>query len=281
MPRRGSLQGIASAAALGFGLSLGVACAGAAAGAEYPDWQAQWRNASGGHFNSAKPRMRQEAPLTAEYQAIYDAGVANAAAGGQGNDPMWRCIPPGMPRAMIVYEGMEIAITPSMTYIAIEVLNQLRRIHTDGHDWPAEIDPSYAGYSIGKWVDEKGEGKYDALLVETRGLKGPRVFDSTGIPLHQDNQTVVKERIYSDKSDPNVLHDDITTIDHALTRPWTVTRSYQRVRDPVWTEQICSENNHHILIGKENYYVSEDGYLMPVRKNQPPPDLRYFNLPQK
>jgi alkylhydroperoxidase family enzyme len=99
MPRRGSLQGIASAAALGFGLSLGVACAGAAAGAEYPDWQAQWRNASGGHFNSAKPRMRQEAPLTAEYQAIYDAGVANAAAGGQGNDPMWRCIPPGMPRA--------------------------------------------------------------------------------------------------------------------------------------------------------------------------------------
>ena len=87
---------------------------------------------------------------------------------------------------------------------------------------------------------------------------------------------MVKERIYSDRSDPNVLHDDITTIDHALTRPWTVTRSYQRVHDPVWTEQICSENNHHILIGKENYYVSEDGYLLPVRKDQPPPDLKIF-----
>jgi hypothetical protein len=72
---------------------------------KYPDWLAQWKNASGGHFNPAKPRMRQEAPLTAEYQAIYEAGVANAAAGGQGSDPMWRCIPPGMPRAMIVYEG--------------------------------------------------------------------------------------------------------------------------------------------------------------------------------
>jgi hypothetical protein len=78
-----------------------------------------------------------------------------------------------------------------------------------------------------------------------------------------------------------VLHDDITTIDHALTRPWTVTRSYQRVHDPVWTEQICSEDNHHVLIGKENYYVSEDGYLLPVRKDQPPPDLKYFNLPPR
>jgi hypothetical protein len=277
MRRRGPLHAVALAAAL----SVALAGARAADEMKYPDWVAQWKNASGGHFNPAKPRMKQEAPLTAEYQAIYEAGVANAAAGGQGNDPMWRCIPPGMPRTMIVYEGMEIAITPKMTYIAIEVLNQLRRIHTDGRDWPADMDASYAGYSIGKWVDEDGDGTYDALLVETRALKGPRVFDSTGIPLHKDNQTVVKEKIYADKAEPDVLHDDITTLDHALTRPWTVTRSYRRVHDPVWTEQICSEDNHHVLIGKENYYVSEDGYLLPVRKNQPPPDLKYFNQPQK
>jgi len=276
MGGRGSVGSVVVAVALG----LMAAGAQAADASKYPDWMAQWQNKSGGHFDSSRPRMKQEAPLTPEYQAIYQAGVADVDAGGQGNDPMWRCIPPGMPRAMIVYEGMEIAITPNMTYVMIEVLNQLRRIHTDGRDWPAEIDPSYAGYSIGTWVDEDHDGKYDALLVETRGLKGPRVFDSTGIPLHKDNQTVVKERIYGDK-DPDILHDDITTIDHALTQPWTVTRSYTRVHDPVWTEQICSEDNHHILIGKENYYVSEDGYLLPVRKDQPPPDLRYFNLPPR
>jgi hypothetical protein len=173
MPRRGWLQGIASAAALSCSLSSGVAAA-AADDAKYPDWQAQWKNASGGHFNAAKPRMRQEAPLTPEYQAIYEAGVANAAAGGQGNDPMWRCIPPGMPRAMIVYEGMEIAITPSMTYIAIEVLNQLRRIHTDGRDFPPDMDPYYAGYSVGKWVDEDGEGRYDALVERSARLRFDR-----------------------------------------------------------------------------------------------------------
>ena len=38
------------------------------------------------------------------------------------------------------------------------------------------------------------------LESETRHLKGPRVFDSSGIPLHEDDQTVVKERIYLDKA---------------------------------------------------------------------------------
>ena len=39
-------------------------------------------------------------------------------------------------------------------------------------------------------------------------MKGPRVFDATGIPLHSDNETIVQERIYIDKANPNLLHDD-------------------------------------------------------------------------
>ena len=53
-------------------------------------------------------------------------------------------------------------------------------------------------------------------------MKGPRVMDSTGLPLHKDNQTIVKERMYLDEKSPNILYDEITTIDHAFTRPWTV-----------------------------------------------------------
>ena len=60
-------------------------------------------------------------------------------------------------------------------------------------------------------------------------MKGPRVYDASGIPLHADNETVIKERIYLDKADPNLLHDDITTIDHALTRPWVVNKTYRRM----------------------------------------------------
>jgi hypothetical protein len=93
--------------------------------------------------------------------------------------------------------------------------------------------PLGAGYSIGHWVDEAGEGRFNLLEIETRYMKGPRTFDVSGLPLHEDNQTVVKERIFLDKAKPDLLHDEITTIDHALTHPWTVTKSYRRERNPV------------------------------------------------
>jgi hypothetical protein len=31
-----------------------------------------------------------------------------------------------------------------------------------------------------------------------------------------------------------------------------------------------------VVIGPENYYLSWDGFLMPAKKDQLPPDLRYF-----
>ena len=112
-----------------------------------------------------------------------------------------------------------------------------------------------------------GDGRYDVLEIETRGFKGPRTYDGTGIPLHSDNQSVIKERLYLDAKDPNIAHDEITTFDHALTRPWTVVKNYFRNPDPRpnWTEEDCGENNH-VLIGHEDYMLSADGLLMPQHK---------------
>jgi hypothetical protein len=87
--------------------------------------------------------------------------------------------------------------------------------------------------------------------------------------------------MFLDKADPDVLRDEITTIDHALTRPWTITRSYRRQRNPVWVEHICVESNQYVFIGKETYFVGGDGHLMPTKKDQVPPDLRYFNQSRK
>jgi hypothetical protein len=174
---------------------------------------------------------------------------------------------------------MEIVLTAETTYILIDHIHDNRRIYTDGRDWPENIEPSFEGYSIGKWIDEDGDGKFDVLEVETRHFKGPRALETTGLPLHRDNQTVVKERIYFDKAEPGILHDEITVIDHAFTRPWTVLKSYRRVGGarPVWREAVCTENNNHVEIGKQNYMLSAEGLLMPTRKDQPAPDLRYFN----
>jgi hypothetical protein len=251
--------------------------------AKYPDWNGQWiKSDRGNAWDPTKPGGRaQQAPLTPAYQAIYEANLADQAVGGQGTDPLFRCVPPGMPRQMTAVFPMEIMIMPSTTYMAFEQGNVLRRIYTDGRPWPQEREPSFAGYSIGKWVDENGDGRYDALEVETRGMKGPRAYEPSGIPLHSDNQTVIKERFYPDKASRDIMHLDITTIDNALTRPWTVTKNFRRSTDTIWYENICTEGNNHVVIAKENYFLSADGLLMPAKKDQPPPDLRYFNQSRK
>ena len=257
----------------------------------YPDLRGQWTRAvvpgtaDEPRFDPSKPPGRgQQPPLTAEYQAIFDANLRERDAGVPGTWPGPTCLPPGMPAQMTAYRPLEFVVLPNVTYIRIDYIrDSRRRIFTDGRDWPKEIEPTYQGYSIGKWIDEDGDGSYDVLHVETRGpFKGPRIYDGTGLPLHHDNQSVLKERIHLDKADPNVLHDEFTVIDHALTRPWTVDKRYSRGTDrqPVWPEFVCGEGNLHIRVGNEDYFVSGDGLLMPAKEDQSAPDLRYFKKAQ-
>jgi hypothetical protein len=210
--------------------------------------------------------------------------MADQAKGGLGNYPPALCFPGGMPR-MMYFGAQEYIITPEVTYILVGGgVDQHRRIFTDGRDWPADIEPTYQGYSIGRWINEDGDGRYSVLEAETRGpFKGPRAFDASGLPLHSDNQSIFKERFHLDKADPGILHDEVTVIDHALTRPWSVDRRYTHNPDlrGQWPEVFCVESNVNVVIGKENYVRSADGYLMPTKKDQAPPDLRYFKQPQK
>ena len=264
--------------AFAIGLNLAASTAIAFDESKYPEWRGQWQKVGGVQWDPSKKIGRDEAPpLKPQYQALFEASLADQASGGQGNDPTFTCIPPGMPRAMTVVFPMEIIIMPDTTYIIIEYDNQVRRIYTDGRAWPTDAEPAFAGYSIGHWTDVDADGRFNTLEVETRGMKGPRSFDASGIPLHEDNQTVVRERIYLDRNDKNLLHDEVTTIDNALTHPWTVLKTYRRVLNPVWFDYNCPEGNHHVRIGSENYYVSEDGALWPSKKGQKPPELKYFD----
>jgi len=146
----------------------------------YPDWKGQWRRAESGapRYDPSRPMLDQQAPLTDEYKAIYAASRADQAKGGQGGDPTYTCLAPGMPRIMNVYGPMEIVITPETTYLLIQHIHDSRRIFTDGRTFPEEAEPSFAGYSIGTWIDTDGDGRYDLLEVETRHLRGPRSFDA-------------------------------------------------------------------------------------------------------
>jgi hypothetical protein len=270
-------------------LAMGLTVAEVAAfdEAKYPDWNGQWsrlrtlrdRVSPNPSFDPNKFQgLAQEAPLTPEYQAILEASLADQAAGGSGLDRDYICFAAGMPRMMNVYSTMEIIVRPEVTHILMGFLNETRRIFTDGRGWSENLEPSIAGHSVGHWIDTDGAGRFDLLAVETRGFKGLRTLDSTAIPLHRDNQTIVKERFFSDKADRDILHDEITVIDHAFTRPWTVMKDYRRSSEaqPAWRDSACLEENQHVRIGNDSYMLSADGLLMPAKKDQPPPDLRYF-----
>ena len=259
-------------------LVLMIGTAAAFEDSKYPDWSGQWRRPSGvgTQWDQTKPAgLAQKAPLTPEYQARLEASIADQARGGQGDDARVSCITAGMPRIMTGTRPFELVVLPEVTYVYGEG-NMPRRIYTDGRSFPADEEPTYMGYSIGKWIDADGDGKYDVLEAETRNFKGPRTYEFSGILLHDDNASVVKERFFLDKANADLLHIEITSIDHALTRPWTVLKSFRREPKVLWAEYDCAESNNHVVVGKEYYFLSGDGYLMPTRKDQPPPDPRYF-----
>jgi hypothetical protein len=247
----------------------------------YPNWRGPWQQL-GSHSAwdpSKPPGAAQQAPLTPEYRAIHEATLKGEAEGGLEADPTKRCVPAGFPRVMMAALPMEIVITPNATYFMLEEFNTLRRVYTDGRKFPDDFELSYTGYSIGRWQATDRDGKYDTLLIETRGIKGPHTYDASGIPFHKDSEAVVTEKLYADRANPNILHDEITTVDHALTGPWTVTRSYSRAGQQTlldWSEYLCIEDTGRVQIGDQIYKLGPDGLLMPIRKGQKRPDLKYF-----
>jgi hypothetical protein len=243
---------------------------------KYSAWEGIWgRGSPPASWDPTKPPgPGQQAPLTPEYQAVYEANLAKAKA-GVAFDPKYTCGPVGMPRVMAL-GTMEFIVKPTVVYMLLESTSPLRRIYTDGRAWPSDPDRSYVGYSIGKWLDTDTDGAHGTLEIETRALKGLRLVDNSGIPLATDGETIVKERLFLDKADPDIMHNEITTIDHAFTHPWVVSRFYKRVRDGRPQEDNCAEENRLVVIGGRTYFTDADGYLMPIQKDEPAPDPQLF-----
>src|SRR3979490_1194957 len=97
---KGAIGALAGTAAV----LLTLAGAAAFDESKYPDWSGTWRRAPGAGIggDETKPRGRaQQPPLTAEYQAIWEASMTDQAAGGQGGDTRVTCASNGMPRMAI------------------------------------------------------------------------------------------------------------------------------------------------------------------------------------
>jgi hypothetical protein len=236
----------------------------------YPEWKGQWARVGSLDWPPEGYRKAGAPPLTAEYEAVWKRNEALREQGLPAGDPTAKCLLPGMPRMMKMDLPMEVIVTPRITYVYGAWDSQFRRIFTDGRAWPEELLDTFNGYSIGEWHDENGDGVYDMLSVETRALRGPRVFDARAVPFHDNNKTVVREEIRL--VDSRTLEDKITTIDGALTRPWTIAQRYIRKTDRiVWKEHLCVEGKWYLTLG-DDWYIFDPATetLAPARKGQPP-----------
>jgi hypothetical protein len=102
------------------------------------------------------------------------------------DDPILRCVSDGLIRMSHGPFHIEIVEREGRIIVLHEDLHEVRRIYTDGRDFPEGIEDAWLamGYSIGHW-----EGS--SLVIETRGLK-PSVWDASGMPISP--AAVVTER---------------------------------------------------------------------------------------
>src|SRR5688572_565917 len=161
--------------------------------------------------------------LTPEYLAKWNVLAKSRISGSYEYDNIANCLPPGVPAMMSAAYGMEIMQDEQKITIFSEHQDALRRIFLDGRKPSAQVlaDPTYAGYSTGRW-----EG--DTLIVDTVALTTKSYID--GSSPHSDKMTV-QERLRF--VEPGVLENQITVTDpEALTEPWRVVRRYRKASYP-------------------------------------------------
>lgn len=229
-------------AAIGYALLL-AGTAGCVSAGPLPDWSGTWRvKGSMATIDSDTGRMfvpgtRDHAPLKPQYEQKYTHDLVRAQRQG---DPRARevltdtntlhCFA-GMPRLIATPFDYEFVVSPQETWILID--KAVRRIFTDGREWPAADArwPLMLGRSRGHW-----EG--DTLVIETVDMRNDMWADTT--PLMLSDKARVLERIRM--IDRATIRNDVTISDPVkFLADWHFTRVYVRDGTPEWPDdpELC------------------------------------------
>jgi hypothetical protein len=146
------------------------------------------------------------------------------------------CLPQGVPKIDAAPVPFKIIETPGLVIVLYEAFNLYRQIFTDGRELPKDPNPSWLGYSVGKW-----EG--DTLVVDSIGFNDKTWLDQLGYP-HSDALHVT-ERFH--RKDLGHMELQITIDDPKMyTKPWTITEDPHLLADTELLEFICNENNRDL-----------------------------------
>jgi hypothetical protein len=181
------------------------------------------------------------AKLTPEFHAKMLKRIEEVKRGVEW-DPISTCAPPGHPRWLTEPFLREFIVTPDQTWLVNEMVNDIRRIYTDGRDHIPEADryPLYNGDSIGFWDGSK-------LVIHTNQLTGG---------IYQRSQPDYTDQVETveiwQKADDKTLTADVWVYDPpALTEPWFTKQSYQKLSDPDKSLRIrywhCGENENNVV----------------------------------
>jgi hypothetical protein len=146
------------------------------------------------------------------------------------NDLVLRCLPPGVPRIMLMARPFAIVQTPNRILFVYEGgAHVWRQVWMDGRAHPKDPNPNWLGHSIGHW-----EG--DTLVVDSVGFNDRTWLDDAGHP-HTERLHVIEK--YS-RTDPLTMQYDIVIDDPgAYTRSWSSSSSLSFGRGEKLAEDIC------------------------------------------
>jgi hypothetical protein len=148
-------------------------------------------------------------------------------------DPDAHCLPQGTPKIDSVQYPYKIIQTPNSYVIIYETFNYWRQIFTDGREVNPDANPTWMGYSVGKW-----DG--DTFVVDTRGFNGKIWLDQLGRPSTEKMHVIERFR----RINYGTLMIDITIDDPgAYTKPFSVTQEIKLRPGMEPLEFICGENN--------------------------------------
>jgi hypothetical protein len=160
--------------------------------------------------------------------ALYKARAANQFL----DNPQIRCLPPGVPRVYALTQPYKIVQSRDLVVILHEAGTLFRQAFLDGRRHPVDPQPSWMGYSIGRWED-------DALVVDTVGFNDQTWLDGTGHP-HSDRMRLTERfmRRSVGRMDLEITIDDPAT----YARPIRYLQPQALLPEGELIEYICVEN---------------------------------------
>ena len=168
-----------------------------------------------------------EEPMRPEAAAILKERLQSMGA----LSPTFHCLPGGIPFSTIL-ALFKMVQAPAEIIVLPEDNNPPRQIYLDGRSLPKDPDPSWMGYSAGRW-----EG--DTLVVETVGFNDKTWLDALGHPRSESMRLTERYR----RKDFGHMEIELTIDDSKMyTRPFTVKLPVRLMADSDVLESICAEN---------------------------------------